>query len=171
MFESLAKQKRVDLPLRKRVIAALLADVDKLASVFRLLEQLVGGEPVVDDRVRPANRLKPLHRYQPRVARAGADERDCAGHPLHEPKVVDSRPVNGGNGDAPVDDGRQYADRAMAVGPGQLEEGALCGGDRLRLVVAKRVDHCAKLLVRLAKLDRELPLVRRGDHPLGVEIF
>ena len=171
VLQRLAEEQRVYLGLLQRVVAALLADVDEVAAGLRLLEEVFGGKSVVDDRVRLPNRGKSPYRYQPGVARPRPHERNCAGRPLRKPKIVNCRPVHGGNGDTPVNDGRENADRAMAVGPRRLEECAFRRGHRLRVVVAKRVDHGAQPLVSLAELYRELSLVRRGDHPFRIEVL
>ena len=72
------ERRRLLLGARRRVVAAL-ADVDAQRFRRREIEQRLGGERVVDDRVRAAQRVRAAHRDQIRCARPRADEDHLAG--------------------------------------------------------------------------------------------
>src|SRR5581483_7723993 len=67
-------EQRVDLVLGER----LARDAERPGR--RLVDQLARDQPVVDERVAGAKERETPNRDQPRVARAGADERDRAAH-------------------------------------------------------------------------------------------
>ena len=84
---------RVDLVLRHRNIARRLACVDQHAARLRLKWQLVASETIEHEHVSAPHEIEPAYGNQPRVTRAGSDEKD-----RHSaPSARSSRPPSASN--------------------------------------------------------------------------